>query len=96
MGAHDVGGQFVNQQIDQKDHDLADWEMQIDALYRVLLDKGLITSDELRRGVEALSPEKYISLSYYERWSVSLECLLTEKFIMATKEIDEKVRWLGL
>lgn len=47
------------------------------------------------RQTEALSPQQYEWLSYYERWSASLEALLTEKFILTTQEIDQKVLELG-
>ena len=94
-GVHDRGGRPTDEPIDRSGHTLADWERQTDALYRVLSEKGLLVSDELRRGIEALSPQQYETLSYYERWSASLESLLTEKFILTTDEIDKRVRERG-
>ena len=94
-GVHDIGGRHTAEPIDRSGHELADWERQTDALYRALSEKALVYSDELRRCNEALSPQQYESLSYYERWSASLEALLTEKFILTTQEIDQKVLELG-
>ena len=71
-----------------------DWERQTHALLGVLAEKGLLVTDELRRGIESIPPDQYESLSYYERWAASLEGLLVEKGILTTDEIDGKVRAL--
>ena len=53
-----------------------------------------MNTDELRRGIEAIPDEQYEAYSYYERWSSSVETILTEKQLLAEAEIDEKVREL--
>lgn len=92
---HDRGSWPTDEPIDQKDHVLMDWERQTHALYGILRKKGLIGTDELRRGIEALPPDQYQLLSYYERWSASLETLLVEKGILTTAEVDQKVKALA-
>ncbi len=87
---HDMGGMPNDQPIDLTERTLMDWERRAGALVDVLCEKRLITSDELRRGIESLSPRSYRSLEYYERWSASLELLLVEKGLLTTQEIDSR------
>ena len=94
--AHDIGGLPTSESIDQSDHTLMDWERRVDAVRGVMGNKGHITVDELRRAIEGLGPEKYGSLSYYERWAAALEALLAEKNFLTTAEVDEKVSQLEL
>ena len=68
-----------------------DWERRVDALHGVLGGKGLRRTDEMRRAIESLEPERYQNLSYYERWTAALEILLMEKGILNKEEIDAKV-----
>ena len=87
---HDMGGQPAGP-IDRSEHHLADWEILADAINQALAAKGIRRTDETRRVVEDLDAELYRSLSYYERWIVSMEKILTEKKILTAKEIDQKV-----
>ena len=61
------------------------------SLHGVLGAKGLRTTDEMRRAIESLEPERYESMSYYERWTAALEILLVEKSVLTKAEIDRKV-----
>ncbi len=89
---HDRGGWPTDAPIDMTEHRWADWEQQTQVLPGLLGSKGIMTGDELRRGIESLPQEKYESLSYHERWSASLETILTEKGVLASDEIDAKVK----
>jgi nitrile hydratase len=66
-----------------------DWERRIDSIRGVLGNKGYLGVDELRRAIEALSPDRYESLSYYERWTEAVEALLIEKGVVTATELDE-------
>ena len=90
QAVHDMGGMPDDQPIDRTERALTDWERRAGALVDVLCQKRLMTSDELRRGIEALSPESYRRLGYYERWSASLELLMVEKGLLTTEEIDSR------
>ena len=92
---HDRGGWPNDDPIDQGEHEMLDWERRIDALNQVLGRKGLRSTDENRRAIESLEPDKYESLSYYERWTAALEILMVEKGILTTEEIDQKMATLG-
>ena len=85
---HDMGGLPSDDPIDRSDHRLMEWERRTGALVDVLRERRVINTDELRRGIESIPPDEYRSLSYYERWSASLELLLVEKGLVTTEEID--------
>ncbi len=90
--AHDRGGWATEEPIDQGEHQWADWEHRTQALARVLRSKGIVVTDEMRRGIEAIPAPEYEALSYFERWSASFETLLVEKGTLTTAEIDEKMK----
>ena len=89
-GIHDLGGSPGAGPIDKSQHETEDWERLADAVTVVLDKKGLKTTDELRRAIESLDPERYRKLGYYERWIAATELLLVEKGILTREEIDEK------
>ena len=91
MGAvHDMGGRPNDDPIERAEHTFADWERRTHALVGVLREKRLINTDELRRGIEAIPAHEYEGLSYYERWSASVETLLVEKGVLTAGEIDSR------
>ena len=85
---HDRGGWTNETPIDLSEHQIMDWEQRVDALHSVLSSKGLRTTDEMRRAIESLDEERYVSMGYYERWTAALEILLVEKGVLTTQEID--------
>ena len=89
--AHDRGGWPTDEPIDRSDHLLEDWERRTSALVGAVRAAGLVNVDELRRGIESLPPEQYEALSYFERWSASVEAILVEKGVLTTEEIDRRV-----
>ena len=91
---HDMGGRPNEDPIDRSEHILMDWERRTNALVGVLRERRLINTDELRRGIEEIPPREYESLTYYERWSASVERLLVEKGLLATEEIDARAAGL--
>ena len=91
---HDMGGRPNDEPIDRSEHILMDWERRTNALVGVLRERRLINTDELRRGIEEIPPREYESLTYYERWSASVERLLVEKGLLTTEEIDARAAGL--
>jgi hypothetical protein len=75
--------------IDQQDHELTFFDKRVDALYVLLTNRQIITTDEVRREIEALSPTDYLRLSYYERWILAISRLLLEKGIFSQTELDQ-------
>ena len=91
---HDRGGWPDDTPIDRAEHVLSDWERRVDAVHQALGQQGIRTTDEMRRAIESLPPERYESLSYYEKWTAALEILLIEKGVLTSNEIDSKTAQL--
>ena len=87
---HDRGGWPDDTPIAREEHILSDWERRVDAVHQALGAQGVRTTDEMRRAIESLPPERYEALSYYEKWTAALEILLIEKGILSANEIDAK------
>jgi nitrile hydratase subunit beta len=89
---HDRGGWPDARPIDRTEHAYSMWEKRTDAIRSVLGAKKIIVVDELRRAVESIEPAQYERLSYYERWIVAIEALLSEKGLLTREEVDRKMR----
>ena len=90
-GVHDRGGWPTDESIDQEEHPVMDWEVRMSAVVGALRGKGLMRTDEMRRGIEAIEQGKYESIGYYARWAESVETILVEKGILTREEIDGKM-----
>ena len=88
---HDRGGWPTDEPIDRREHELADWELLVDALVGTLSRARVMNVDELRRGIESMPPEEYERAGYYERWVFSVEHILTEKGVLAPGEVDARL-----
>ena len=53
--------------------------------------KGIVTTDENRRYIEALGHDAYSTLTYYERWTAALSRQMVDKGILTQDEIDQRV-----
>jgi len=91
IGPHDLGG-LPGEAIDQREHDAAYWERQVDAMVMLIFKKGIIEDfSQLRKGIEALGPEVYEKLSYYERWASSAAAHTVDKGIVTQEELDARI-----
>jgi nitrile hydratase len=59
----------------------------VDALRQLLSLKGLMSVDELRRGIEAIPEAEYHALSYYRRWIRSIADTLLRKGVIDADEL---------
>ena len=85
---HDMGGAAAGAcRIDE--HEYERWEKRVDALMMLLQkhDPKLLAVDELRRNIEALGPEAYDGMGYYERWMHSLGQVLLQRGVLTSEEI---------
>jgi hypothetical protein len=87
---HDMGGLPAGP-VERAEHDYAPWEKKVDAILRLLAAKGVMTVDELRRGIEEIGPGAYDELTYYERWLTSITNNLLEKGVIEVAELGEAV-----
>jgi hypothetical protein len=90
-GVHDLGGLAAGA-VPREEHELAFWEKRVDATMQLLVRKGLMTVDELRRGIESLPPEDYARLSYYERWADSIARLMIERGVISEGELAARAK----
>lgn len=91
---HDLGGRPAGK-VERTEHDCSEFERRIDALAVILGTKKLLTVDQRRKNIEALPPELYDSMSYYERWLMSLAQGLIERGIVTTPELARKMSEVG-
>ena len=90
-GHHDMGGQPAGK-VEPTEHDYPDWERRVDAMVQLLRGGGRITVDELRKNIEALPPDAYDKLSYYEKWITSLTQTLLQRGVITTEELGRKMQ----
>lgn len=92
---HDLGGRPAAK-VERTEHEYSDWEQRVDALERLLASKNLVPRDQRRKHIEALPPELYDTLSYYERWLAGLTQSLIERGIITTPELSRKMLEVGM
>lgn len=82
---HDMGGtsRFRCTAVERDEAPPDEFGKRVDALRQLLAQKGLMTVDELRRGIEAIPESEYLALTYYERWLRSMTALMIEKGVVA-------------
>jgi nitrile hydratase subunit beta len=89
-GYHDIGGLPLGE-IDRSQHDHAMWERRVDAMLVLLSQKGVVTVDELRWGIETLGADAYEKLGYYERWIASVTKALLARGVITTDELGRRM-----
>lgn len=77
----------------KKDEPLSHWEKSIHSLLIALASRPqpLLSTDELRRAVEALETEAYETWTYYDRWSVAIASILIERGVLTSDDINAEV-----
>jgi nitrile hydratase len=89
---HDMGGEPAGK-VEPTEHDYADWERRVDAMAVLLWgQKGgrrLMTVDNHRKNIEALAPEDYDRLSYYDKWLASTAETLVERGVVSAGDLGE-------
>lgn len=91
-GYHDLGGLPAGP-IDRSEHVYAPWEKRVHALLILLSheSRNLVSTDELRCGIESLGAAEYDRLSYYERWIESITNTLVRKGVFTVDELGRKL-----
>ena len=89
-----MGGQPAGR-VEPTEHDYEEWERRVDALMVLLSGvKGRrkrMTVDELRKNIEALPPDAYDRMGYYERWVTSITQVMIQRGIITTEELGRKM-----
>ncbi len=86
---HDMGGvsKFMCETVDTSRHALTEFDRKVDALRGLLGAKGVMSVDELRRGIEAIPEAEYHALSYYQRWIRSIADNLLARGVLSEAEL---------
>jgi nitrile hydratase subunit beta len=86
---HDMGGvsKFLCEPIETEPHALTDFDREVDAIRQLLGLRGVMSVDELRRGIEAIPEAEYHRLSYYQRWIRSITDNLLRKGVITESEL---------
>ena len=91
---HDMGG-LPDGRVVPTEHEYAEWERRVDALMMLLTGvvggKRRMTVDELRKNIEAIGPEAYDRMTYYERWIVSLTQTMLQRGLITTDDLTRKL-----
>jgi hypothetical protein len=88
--ANDLGGLPAGPVV-ATDHALLPWEKDAHALIDVLAAKGIVNVDEKRRGIDELGRDVYDSLTYYEKWVLSVCNNLLAKGLLTSAELARKL-----
>lgn len=88
-----MGGvsKYLCEPVDAEPHALSDFDREVDALRQTLALKGLMTVDELRRGIEEIPEEEYHRLSYYQRWMRAITAHLLRKGVITEGELGGRL-----
>jgi hypothetical protein len=89
---HDMGGLPAGP-IDMSAHQYAPWEKRTHAMMVLLSEAGrcVMTTDELRRGIESLGAAEYDRMTYYERWIASIAYNMIQKGVFTVDELGRKL-----
>ena len=90
---HDLGGLPIEDPIDREEHPKTWFDKRVNAMLRLLThpDRSLMVADELRRGIESLTPEQYANYTYYEKWINSIRTIMVEKGVVEEAELLRKM-----
>jgi hypothetical protein len=87
---HDMGGLPAGP-VQPTEHDYALWEKRVDALMVLLSAAKRMTVDELRKNIEAIGPDAYDRMTYYERWMHSISQTLIQRGVITIDELGRKM-----
>lgn len=87
---NDIGG-WPADRVERVEHELEPWEKRCHALADVLDFHKIISTEEKRRGVEALGAEMVGKLTYYERWIAAFANILFQKQILTPEALARKM-----
>ena len=90
VGPHDVGGRAAPF-VEKDEHPHALWEYRVDAMMMLLVARKLLSTDELRRNVEALGADAYTTLGFYDRWCASIVAAMIERGVVTSDELGRKM-----
>lgn len=96
---HDMGGDTAGPipltDTSPEQHNFSLWEKRVDALMILGSAKGFFTVDGLRRVLEDMGEDAFETLTYYERWILSVNQNLIEGGAYTTAELAAKMEQIA-
>ena len=96
LGCHDLGGCGVHEPLLSpevlergRNESFQLWETQIHAIVGLLRVKKLSTTDEMRRAIEALLPQSYAGMTYYQKWASATAAVCIERGTITQADLDK-------
>jgi len=77
--------------VERIEHDYAPWEKRVDALNVLLAQRGHLRVDQMRRNIEALPPDAYETMTYYERWMSAIADSLLQRGLITAEELGRRM-----
>ena len=87
---HDMGGLPAGR-VEPAGHEYGEWDRRVDAIVQLASRRVGITVDERRKNIEALPPQAYDAMSYYEKWLVAIAQTLIQRGVISTEELGRKM-----
>ena len=87
---HDMGGLPAGK-VELPGHEYGEWDRRVDAIVQLASRGAGITVDERRNNIEALPPQAYDTMSYYEKWLVAIAQTLLQRGVITTDELGRKM-----
>lgn len=97
-GIHDLGGMHGFGKVERDDHEgrfAADWEAVLRAILDASRRGGLFNIDEFRHAIERMPPDRYLALTYFERWLDGMTRLLAEKGVVDPAALAARARFFA-
>lgn len=96
---HDVGGErSAGGAIDRTEHQDDAWQVAFTATLWALIgggEKRVMALDEMRRGVEDMTPEAYDAMPYYDRQARAVTSAMVEHGYLTWDEIEARIAEIG-
>jgi nitrile hydratase len=73
----------------------ADWEAAVVAIMHRGRRTGVFNIDELRHAIERMPPDRYLALTYFERWLDAITRLLVEKGVVDPARLAARARFFA-
>lgn len=77
--------------VERSEHEYGEWDRRVDAIVQVASRRLGIRVDQRRRNIEALPPQAYDAMSYYEKWLVAITHTLIQRGVITTEELGRKM-----
>ena len=86
----DMGGLPAGR-VERPEHEYGEWDRRVDAIVQLASRRVGIRVDERRKNIEALPPQAYDAMSYYEKWLVAITQTLIQRGVITTEELGRKM-----